>query len=77
MKFTGIAIETTYIILNGAEKYSVGKSGVGIHYKNNRHPLYLWPTDEPRKPYVDIHGNLIIETKESPMALIKKLKKHE
>ena len=75
MKVKGISTEKTFIILNGAEKFSVGAMGVGVHYKDNNHPVYLWPTDKPRKPYKDIHGNYIVETKESPMSLIKKLNK--
>lgn len=74
-KIKGILVESTYIILNSAEQFSVGNKGVGIHFANNNHPIYIWPTDEPRKPYVDVSGSLIVETSASPMTLIKKLNK--
>lgn len=75
LKTKGILIENTYIILNGAEQFSVGNKGVGIHFANNNHPIYIWPTSEPRNPYVDVSGSLIVETSASPMAVIKKLNK--
>lgn len=75
IKVRGIATENTYIILNGAESFSVGNKGVGIHFKGSNHPVYIWPTNQIKKPYVDIHGSYVVETKMSPMAIIKKLDK--
>lgn len=74
MKITGVEIENNYIILNTAKTYSFGRGGIYINYANNKHRVVFYPTDKPRKPYHDTQGDLIIETKLSPMAVMKKLK---